>query len=169
MSNLVLLNSTDVSSNTSSVSVTDVFTTTHNFYKIVLTNCTADTSTNDINLRFIDSGGVVSSSQYDYACVRMRTSGFNDVNATSQSSLTNAFGQVNAGLGSGAVGYIINPAISSRTFFFGKAGGMSGTETRSFKFIGGLSSDTACSGFNISVGSNNLATATIRTYAIKAG
>ena len=54
-------------------------------------------------------------------------------------------------------------------FFFGKAGGMSGTETRSFKFIGGLSSDTACSGFNISVGSNNLATATIRTYAIKAG
>jgi len=167
MSNLVLLDSTDVTSNTSSISINNVFTTNHNFYKIVVTNVTADTSTNDINLRFINSGGIISDSNYDYAWLRMRTSGFNDVNATSQSSLTNAFGQINAGLGAGAVGYVINPNISSRTFFMGKAGGMSGTETRSFKYIGGLSSDTACTGFNIFPGSNNIATANIRTYAFK--
>ena len=115
MSNLRLLNETTVSSSVASVNITDVFTTDFDIYKIVLSDTVSDTNTVDLNLKFIDSSGiVVISSDYEYAWLRVRAdSDFNQVRSEGDSDIQVGFGQVNTALSNGVVGYVFNPFSSN--------------------------------------------------------
>ena len=80
MSNLRLINETTVSSSVTLVNVTDVFTSDFDIYKIVLSDTVSDFNTSDLDMRFINSSGsVISSSDYQYAWLRVRSdSSFNE-------------------------------------------------------------------------------------------
>ena len=69
MSNLRLINETTITSGSSIVSITDVFSADFEVYKIVFSEMTTvGTLQTSPNFRFINSGGsVVSSSDYCYA------------------------------------------------------------------------------------------------------
>ena len=67
MSNLRLINETIVSSTVSSSSITDVFTSDFQIYKVVADNIVT-TAEAFFSLRFINaSGSIISSNDYDFA------------------------------------------------------------------------------------------------------
>ena len=69
MSNLRLLNETSVTSGVASVSLTDVFTSDFDVYKIVFTDMEIQTEGYN-EMRFINSSGsIVSSATYDNATI----------------------------------------------------------------------------------------------------
>ena len=86
MSNLRLLNETTATS-VSTMSVTDVFTTDFDIYKISLHSSSA--TEKEDHIQFINSSGsVISSSNYDYAQLFLRSySSFSEVRDTSDTKL----------------------------------------------------------------------------------
>ena len=125
--NLRLLNETTVSSSVSSVTVSDVFTSDFNLYKIVFNGIsTAGSTATPLNCRLINSSGsIVTSSEYDYAIMiqKAETTYSDSTRNTNQTKWDNFFGnpddnpEVVAG-----VNYIVTPSDSSKfTFAFGEA------------------------------------------------
>jgi hypothetical protein len=170
MSNLRLINETTVSSSVTSVNVTDVFTSDFDIYKIVLSDTVSDTNTSDLDMRFIDSSGsVISSSDYQYAYLRVRAdSSFNEVNSTGDSDIQVGFGQLNAALSNGVVGYVFNPfSSSSYTFYLMQSANMSGTNFRSLKQIAFLEQLSSITGVQLVVNGGNLTNAKIRIYGLR--
>jgi hypothetical protein len=170
MSNLRLLNETTVSSSVASVNVTDVFTNDFDIYKIVLSDTVSDTNTSDLDMRFINSSGsVISSSDYQYAWLRVRSdSSFNENRSTGDSDIQVGFGQVNAALSNGVVGYVFNPfSASSYTFYLMQSGNMSGTNFRAIKQIAVLKQLSSIAGVQLVVNGGNLTGAKIRTYGLR--
>ena len=82
MSALRLINETTISSNTQSVNITDVFSSTYDAYKIVGTGfLLASSGGTNINLRLIDSSDNVISSGYVLAIHNLKSGGsFSDNN-----------------------------------------------------------------------------------------
>ena len=170
MSNLRLINETTVSSSVTSVSITDVFTNDFDIYKIVTSDTVTDFNTSDLDMRFINSSGsVVSSSDYQYAWLRVRAdSSFNENNSTGDSDIQVGFGQVNAALSNGVVGYVFNPfSASSYTFYLMQSGNMSGTNFRAIKQIAFLEQLSSITGVQLVVNGGNLTNAKIRTYGLR--
>ena len=170
MSNLRLVNETTVSSAVSSVSVTDVFSTDFDIYKITFTDATSSFDGASNNVRFINSSGsVISSSNYDYAYMRLRgDSSFNEIKATSQNKLLELGGGISNTEGVGVVMYIFNPySSSSYTFAIMQASFMSGTQDRSYKYIGVLKDTSSITGIQFINADGNTSTAKIRTYGLR--
>jgi len=170
MSNLRLINETTVSSSVTLVNVTDVFTNDFDIYKIVLSDTVSDLNTSDLDMRFINSSGsVISSSNYQYAYFRVRAdSSFSEVRSTGDSDIQVGFGQVNAALSNGVVGYVFNPfSASSYTFYLMQSGNMSGTNFRAIKQIACLEQLSSITGVQVVVNGGNLTAAKIRIYGLR--
>ncbi len=119
MSNLRLINETEITSSVSSVNVTDVFSADFDIYKIVTNGFEDTTNTPNLMIRFINSSGsVISASNYDYAYLNMRAdASFPENRATSQTYIRGFFGFSDPTYSQGDVSYIFNPySYSSSTF-----------------------------------------------------
>ena len=167
MSNLRLLNETTGTS-VYTISVTDVFTSNFDIYKIVLYSSSA--TEKEDHLRFINSSGsVISSSNYDYAQLFLRSyASFSEVNDTSDDKLRLITGSED-NFGGNAVIYVFNP----NTFLLSQMSrGYDYANNNNFSFnsaknIGVLKQTNSIAGFHIynSVGTSSDYTA--KTYGLR--
>lgn len=166
-SSLRLINTTTVSSTVASVNVENVFSSDFDIYMITYGNATSDNNSIDINLRYIDAGGgIVSTSDYDQAWLRMRQSGFNQNRIVGQSYIF--FGQLAGALGGSALGYVFSPFKNTcYTWHQFEGSGFSGSEDRAFKGVAVLKEYTSLTGFQLYAGANNITSATIRTFGMR--
>ena len=133
MSNLRLISKTNVISNVSTVSMTDVFSADFDVYQVVITKMTASA---DDTMRFTyinSSGSELTSSYYEYAQLIMySTTGFGtDKNTGQTSTPLGGYGIQTDDEGMGTVMTIFNPFITSYTYHplqIGYKAGTSNTE-----------------------------------------
>ena len=145
MSALRLINETTASS-VSSVSITDVFTTDFDIYKIT-TYQDGFTGNTSIEGRFINtSGSIITSSLYDHARLLAKASTtFSEGKNTNQPDFR-SFGEADDD-GCGSVSYIFNPMNSSSyTFMLGQ--NSSSRDSYSMKCIAVLKETTQVAGIN---------------------
>lgn len=162
-----LVNETTVSSTVSSVNIENVFSSDFDIYAITYGNATSDVNSVDIQLRYINSSGsIVSTSNYDQAWLRMRQSGFDENRITGQSYIF--FGQLAGSLGGTSLAYVFSPFKSTcYTWHQFEGSGFSGSEDRAFKGVAVLKEYTSLTGFQLFTGSNNITSATIRTFGFR--
>ena len=169
MSNLRLLNETTGTS-VYTISVTDVFTSNFDIYKIVLYSSSA--SEKEDHLRFINSSGsVISSSNYDYAQLFHRSySSFSQVRDTSDTKLRLITGSED-NFGGNAVIYVFNPTSSSSyTFMIAQSNGFnsaSGGGSDGVKYIGVLKNTSIMKGFGFRRASGTYDSLKVRTYGLR--
>ena len=170
MSNLRLINETEITSGVASLSVTDVFSADFDIYKITFTN-TELASVDWVEFRFINSSGsVVTSSQYDEAVLELDTGGVfgegRETNDTNFSRLIRS--QTTEAKGGDATMFLFNP-FSSSSYTFGLVQSF-GTITNGFgtKGIFVLTELSSIKGFQIYLnGGSNINKSTIRTYGLR--
>jgi hypothetical protein len=167
MSNLRLLNETSATS-VSSMSITDVFSSDFDIYKITYTMSDASVGT-AIDLRLINSSGsVVSSSDYDYARLLMYAhTSFVESKATNQTYMR-GMGEATE-QGNGNIFYLFNCfSSSSYTFGLGQSAGVTGTNNLNFKWIGVLKNTASIKGFNLFTADGTvLDTFEAKTYGLR--
>jgi hypothetical protein len=177
MSNLRLINETNVSSFVSSVNITDVFSEDFDIYKIIVSdtepNSVPATDVLNLRTRFINSTGVVvSTSNYDNANVLMKAdASFDNDKFTGGTSF---YGRDNIGnyTSSGSVTYMFNPYLSSSfTFMMGEGSGGYDTGNNRFranKQIGVLRQNARMTGFNLFSSNTSYSfKALVRTYGLR--
>jgi hypothetical protein len=160
----------EVSSATANVDVTDCFNDKFDVYKITFSDATSSFDGSSNNVRFINSSGsVISSSNYDFAYLRLRAdSSFNELQGTSQDKLQEAGGILPNTEGVGTVLYVFNPFSSSNfTFVFMQMSSMSGTQDRNYKYIGVLKDTSSITGIRFINADGNTTSAKISVYGVK--
>lgn len=173
MSNLRLLNESS-GTGVTTLSVTDVFTSDFDIYKIEI-SC-ASALEQETDLRFINSSGsIITASNYDYAQLYIRAyASDTEINSTSDTDIRLVVGDEDS-FGGSAIIYIFNPTnISSYTFVVHQGSlaiDLSNNNTVSFasnKGIGVLHELTSITGFHLK---NNNASASVdytaTTYGIR--
>ena len=172
MSNLRLLNETTATS-VSTMSVTDVFTTDFDIYKITLYSSSA--TEKEDHIQFINSGGsFVNSSSYDYAQLFMRSyQSFSEVRDTSDTKLRLITGSED-NFGGNAIIYVFNPTnTSSFTFILSQMSrgydlqNDNGFDMDSNKNIGILKQQSSITGFHLFNSSTATSDYTARTYGLR--
>ena len=177
MSNLRLINETITQSAfVNQISITDIFSTDFDIYKIVISNAGYDGASNDavdMRARFINSSGsTITSSNYDSARVTMKAETTFDNDKFT--NLGYMYGSVLVGnyQNGGAVLYVFNPTNSSSyTFMLGQ--GASGYETSANKFrgakqIGVLKQTSSITGINfVSSSASNDFKADIKVFGLR--
>jgi len=174
MSNLRLINETTVSSNVAStVSITDVFNSDFDIYKIVST-AHIHNADKDIYMRYINSAGsIVSASNYDTASLVMRTHSTNSELPSSRNNIDYGgyFNLTMGNNGGGAVEYVFNPTnTSSYTFGINQSLGMYGsTGGYGTKTIRVLKQTTSITGIHLYNGesSDNFGGGTVKIYGLR--
>jgi len=170
MSNLRLINETEITSSVSSVDVTDVFSADFDIYKIVTNGIEDTTDTPNLILRFINSSGsVVTASNYDYAYLNMRAdASFPENTGTNQSYIRGFFGFSNATYSQGSVSYIFNPFSSSSYTFALSQFSSYQSALRSIKNIGVLKQTASITGFQLfDLDSTDFSEGVIKTYGLR--
>ena len=160
----------EVSSATANVDVTDCFNDKFDVYKITFSDATSSFDGSSNNVRFINSSGsVISSSNYDFAYLRLRAdSSYNELQGTSQDKLLEAGGILPDTEGVGTVLYVFNPFSSSNfTFVFMQMSSMSGTQDRNYKYIGVLKDTSSITGIRFINSDGNTTSAKISVYGVK--
>jgi hypothetical protein len=160
----------EVSSATANVDVTDCFNDKFDVYKITFSDATSSFDGSSNNVRFINSSGsVISSSNYDFAYLRLRAdSSFNELQGTSQDKLQEAGGILPNTEGVGTFLYVFNPFSSSNfTFVFMQMSSMSGTQDRNYKYIGVLKDTSSITGIRFINSDGNTTSAKISVYGVK--
>jgi hypothetical protein len=172
MSNLRLINETEITSGVTSVNITDVFSADFDIYSV-----TVETQSNsgsfDILTRFINSSGsVISASNYDYAQLFMPVDrAFAEIKATNDSHTNAMMGTTGVSpYGSGAEVWIFNPySASSYSFIISQQVGYwsfpGTTDKAPRKGIAVLKQTASMTGFQIYNG--QFANGTIRTYGLR--
>ncbi len=154
MSNLRLINETTASS-VSSVSITDVFSSDFDIYKISIVDIGVASGSGWVNMKLINSGGSTISSNYSWANLApLSYASFAENKATSASVLDNIIHlDSTIDVGSGALMYIFNPNNSSSyTFMLNQSSGVgysSGALNINAKMVGVHKSTETISGFAI--------------------
>jgi len=175
MSNLRLINETEVSSGVTTVNITDLFTADFDIYQIEFVGIFHNTNINNgiEGIRFINSGGsVISASEYDYANLVMPSgSSFEEQPRTSKSFIFFGLytdqlsdGQANASM------YIFNPYNSSSyTFIQSQSNGKNGADFYANKTIGVHKSTETIRGLQLyeSDGTRTFGGGFIRTYGLR--
>jgi hypothetical protein len=177
MSALRLINETTITSNVNGISITDVFSSDFDIYKVTFNDLTNDTGNANVVLRFINSSGsIISASNYDWAFMDMGGGiAFGEYKATNSASLGNTDAWVvttsTTPNSSSATMYVFNPySSSSYSFALLQSSGLILTNaSRTRKAIGVLKQTASMTGFHIyqSTSSVNLTTGTIRTYGLR--
>jgi len=174
MSNLRLINETTVSSNVAStVSITDVFTSDFDIYKIVST-AHIHNADKDIYIRYINSSGsIVSASNYDVATLMMRTADSFLERPSSRNNIdTGSYFNLTAGDETGgAVEYVFNPTNTS-TYTFGinqSQGFLVGTGGYGTKTIRVLKQTNSITGIQLYNGesADNFGGGTVKIYGLR--
>jgi len=156
-------------SSVSSLSITG-FTTEYDVYAIWTPTLVQD-GNNDIEARFVDSGGnIITASEYSYACLSMNAGGaFSDVKSTSSDRIENVgVNDQNETFGVGSTTYIYNPADSSSfTFLTHQSSGMRDNgQLRGYKTSAVHKVAEEITGYNI-FGLSGDITATMILYGVK--
>ena len=152
----------------SSLSVTDCFSADYDVYQIHINKMEVSVE-EQFRLRFIDSGGVITTTSYDWAYADLRADAtFPQQKATSQSQIRlHNSGSTNSAYIGGFVYNIFNPFDnSSYTFTQGQSSARAGTALRGSKNIGVLKSATSCTGVNFSNMGGTLSL-TVNVYGVK--
>ena len=160
-------------SSVSSFSITDVFTSDFDIYKVVID--TIDFSNADLFMRFVNSNGsIIDASSYDDAVMLQRSYGafgeVNNVGATSLGSI--GFYDSTSGVGANKGGattlYVFNPANS---LFYTSAiwqnAGVSGSGTPVRKGVGILKIAESHTGINFNA-SSSILNVRARIYGVRA-
>lgn len=172
MSNLRLLNETTATS-VSTMSVTDVFTTDFDIYKITLYSSSA--TEKEDHIQFIDSSGsFVNSSDYEYAQLFMRSyTSFSEISDNSDTKLRLITGSED-NFGGNAIIYVFNPTNSSSyTFILSQMSrgydlqNDNGFDMDSNKNIGVLKQQSSITGFHLFNSSTATSDYTARTYGLR--
>jgi hypothetical protein len=173
MSNLRLINETEVTSGVTTVNVTDVFSTDFDIYKITLEGFYASTI-DYFYLRLINSAGsVIPTASYDSASLEMRASGaFNERRGLNYTSMTHSTNFLPNSLAESynAVFYFFNPfSSSSYSFLLGQSVESEYSDIYNNKSIGVLKQTDSITGYQWLVGAlgGTLSGGTIRTYGLR--
>ena len=172
MSNLRLINETLVTSAVSTVSVTDVFSADFDIYKVTCMNFDNSSGAQNIDLKFINSSGsVITSSQYDWAYLRLNDyTGFTEARNTNDSNWENFWGKDDSGSGEtqNVVAYFFNP-FSSTSYTFGltQSSNVVNSQLQGTKGIGVLTETSSVTGFQIVFNSSASNNGKIRTYGLR--
>ena len=172
MSNLRLINETTVSA-VSSATVTDIFTSDFDIYKVLVIGLNQnDATTNVGSFRLVNtSGSIITASNYDIAQLNMDAYGsFFQQRATNQSTLSRFLGNLNDEPDdANATIYVFNPtSTSSYTFLLKQADSKWTSGFSSFKGIAVLKNTSAVGGINFySDGTaGKTISATVKTYGL---
>jgi len=172
MSNLRLINETEVASGVTSVNITDVFSADFDIYKITSQAVCNTTTSIGVKLRFINSSGsVITASNNDSALLAMYTySAFGEGRSTNIDSFNAFFGTMDSSPeGANAVNYIFNP-YSSSSYTFGLSQQFCVQNGNEFarKYISVLKQTASMTGFQASVATQSFGTGTVfRTYGLR--
>ncbi len=171
MSNLRLINDTEIVDGVSTVSVQDCFSADYDIYKITINNLSHNSgSPAEIYYKFINSAGsLISTSNYDSATTRMPSS-----SAFGETQITNHTQTVIMGYAdlspeaSGFVTYVFNPFLSS-SYTFLISQNMSAVSGIAYghKSIGVLKQTASMTGFHIMASSNTLDSGNIKIYGLR--
>jgi len=173
MSNLRLINETSFSA-VSSATVTDVFTSDFDIYKVLVSGLNQnDATTNVGSFRLVNtSGSIITASNYDIAQLNMDAYGsFFEQRATNQSTLYRFLGNLNDEPDdANATIYVFNPtSTSSYTFLLKQADSKWTSGFSSFKGIAVLKNTSGVGGINFySDGTaGKTISATVKTYGLR--
>ena len=164
--NLEFIKSATATSVTS-IDVTDCFSDKYDVYAITYTMLDDSVGT-AMDLRLIDSGGVDSDSNYDFARLLMYSNqAFQEQPYTNQNKMRGMGEATEQGLGSWF--YIFNPfSTSEYTFGLGQSVGMFGTNMLGFKWIGVKKETTQYTGFQLFTSTpTTLDTIEVSVYGVK--
>jgi len=171
MSNLRLINETELVDGVTTFSATDVFSTDFDIYKITINNLSHNSGTPaQISYRFINSAGsIVTSSQYDSATLQMKSNAafteIKNVNQTDSELMGYADLSPEA---SGFVIYVFNPTnTSSYTFFISQNVSAVSAVVYPHKSIGVLTELSSITGFQIIASSNTLNSGNMKVYGLR--
>ena len=167
MSNLRLINETELTSGVSSFSVTDIFTEDFDIYKVVLSDWV---STNGYwYLRPLNSSGSVITSGNDHATLLLQShSAFVQYRGTNTASLWSTSNICYADGNDGVI-YFFNPySTSSYTFVLGQDAGFGFGNNLNTKNIGVQTSTTRVTGIQITQESaGTFSSGKVRTYGLR--
>ncbi len=172
MSNLRLINETEVTSGVTTVNVTDVFSADFDIYKITLEGFYASTI-DYFYLRLINSSGSVISTPYDLASLEMVSDvAYYERRGLNYTSMTQSTNYLPNSLAESynAVFYFFNPFLSSSySFLLGQSVESEYTDLYNNKSIGVLKQTTSITGYQWSVGAlgGTLSGGKIRTYGLR--
>ena len=171
MSNLRLINETELVDGVTTFSATDVFSTDFDIYKITINNLSHNSgSPAQISYRFINSAGsIVTSSQYDSATLQMKSNAtfteIRNVNQTDSELMGYADLSPEA---SGFVIYVFNPTnTNSYTFFISQNVSAVSAVVYPHKSIGVLTELSSITGFQIIASSNTLNSGNMKVYGLR--
>ena len=173
MSNLRLINETSFSA-VSSATVTDIFTSDFDIYKVLVTGLNQNDATQNVaSFRLVNtSGSIITASNYDNAQLNIDSYGsFGEQRSTNQAKLYRFLGNLNDEPDdANATLYVFNPtSTSSYTFLLQQADSKWTNGFSSFKGIGVLKNTSAVGGINFfsdgTAGKTN--SATVRTYGLR--
>ena len=177
MSALRLINETEITSSVASVSVTDIFTSDFDIYKIIFSGTDSDSINTYTYARFINSSGsIISASNYDFANLNMRAwTSFAEQRGTSTNYLKYLMYQDNQTADSGGLTmYVFNPTnTSSYTFSLSQATAQNSSNgAESMKSIGVLKQTNNINGIvfyaiDSSAVAKNWEQGIVRTYGLR--
>jgi len=150
-----------------SIDVTDCFSDKYDVYAITYTMLDDSVGT-AMDLRLIDSGGVDSDSNYDYArFLLLANTTFVEERGTNTTKMRGMGEATEQGLGSWF--YIFNPfSTSEYTFGLGQSVGMLGTNMIGFKWIGVKKETTQYTGFQLFTSTaTTLSNIDVSVYGVK--
>ena len=170
---LELIKKTTVSTSTTSLDITDVFTDKYDVYKITISGLsTATATTGQYNIRFINSSGTtISTNDYDYAALQLRASAsFEQKQATASARISFLVRAYQDPKGGAITMYVFNPTnTGSYTFCSWQSAGMVNLNLNGAqKGIGVLQLTDDITGFHIfENGGNNFDSAIFTVYGVK--
>ena len=176
MSNLRLIKQTATASGITSVSMTDVFSSDYDIYKVTVAQTTYDVSNTDVialKLRFINSGGsIVSASNYSSANMMMKADATKDEDKFTNGTYSYPGAIIGNYENGGGSHWIYNPYNSDRFSFvtFEGIGGYdsSNNKMRSMKGIGVLEQQASMTGVNFySSNASNTFSAYVTVYGLR--
>ncbi len=171
MSNLRLINET-TASNVANVSVTDVFSSDFDIYKVVVKDFyQTGTSTRNMYIRFVNSSGsIVTSANYDFGTYAMNSFGtFDELRNTNDTAIESWFYDTDLEEeGAGGVFYIFNPTNSSYTFLLGQAVNYNnGNGATTYKGIGVLKQTASMTGINFTISADTIEGFAVSIYGLR--
>ena len=153
-------------STVSSLSVTDCFSADYDIYQVTITTLQTSTAAN-IDVRFIDTGGVVSTSTYDEAILILPSNtGFSEIRNTGQTSIGGVSYGGGASTGASINMMVFNPNDSSSyTFLTDQSNAWTGV-LQAYKGIGVEKTTQTITGINFFPSSGTI-TMEILVYGVK--
>ena len=173
MSNLRLINETEITSSVSSASITNIFNSDYDIYKVIVKNlATVGANATRVDGRLINtSGSVITASSYDRAELSMHThTSYQELKSTNENIMYDFLPATDLSPEfSSSVIYFFNPfSSSSYTFMLIQGFASIGGQHRSAKSIFVLEQVSSIAGLQLISGAgDNFISGTVRTYGLR--